>query len=410
MVFIDIEEKSREKLSRQSKKFHFFPFFFKYRHLFITFVLNNPPYHIMNKLPENTIIEGLCQCEGRITNKYFYGYCRRAYLIYDRKYQLHGKTGLDFYSLAHEYYIYLLTHHFKPLKDKPMSMKLSTWMVHGFHFVVLDALKTYNKAFEHQSEESSDVVLEYIRTNNEEEGFLFQVAEAVATHYQDRTMQEIAHMVIYAGFKQKEVAEQLGITPAAVNMRYKKMMEEVITPFVIENYGKGLQEMSVAAHKMSASPMPMCYNAIPEFMCEDASQNITFTENMMENHRITPTMIHALQPNEIFVFGSNLQGIHAGGAARTARIMFGAEMGNGVGLQGQSYAIPTMQGGVETIRPYVDKFISYATEHPEIHFLVTPIGCGIAGFSPEEIAPLFDKAHHVENIYLPESFWDILNR
>ena len=85
-------------------------------------------------------------------------------------------------------------------------------------------------------------------------------------------------------------------------------------------------------------------------------------------------------------------------------------MGNGVGLQGQSYAIPTMQGGVETIRPYVDQFINYATEHPDIHFLVTPIGCGIAGFSPEEIAPLFDKAHHVENIYLPESFWDILNR
>ena len=85
-------------------------------------------------------------------------------------------------------------------------------------------------------------------------------------------------------------------------------------------------------------------------------------------------------------------------------------MGNGVGLQGQSYAIPTMQGGVETIRPYVDQFISYATEHPDIHFLVTPIGCGIAGFSPEEIAPLFDKARHVENIYLPESFWDILNR
>ena len=85
-------------------------------------------------------------------------------------------------------------------------------------------------------------------------------------------------------------------------------------------------------------------------------------------------------------------------------------MGNGVGLQGQSYAIPTMQGGVETIRPYVDQFISYAEAHSKQHFLVTPIGCGIAGFSPEEIAPLFDKARHVENIYLPESFWDILNR
>ena len=83
-------------------------------------------------------------------------------------------------------------------------------------------------------------------------------------------------------------------------------------------------------------------------------------------------------------------------------------MGNGVGMQGRSYAIPTMQGGTETIRPYVNDFIAYAKEHPELTFLVTPIGCGIAGFEPEDIAPLFENACNVENIWLPESFWEVL--
>ena len=129
----------------------------------------------------------------------------------------------------------------------------------------------------------------------------------------------------------------------------------------------------------------------------------------MDIQRITPLFITNLQQNEIFVFGSNLQGNHAGGAARIARLHFGAEMGNGVGPQGQSYAIPTMQGGVETIKPYVDEFIDYAIRHPEQHFLVTPIGCGIAGFTPSEIAPLFEKAKNIENISLPESFWSIIN-
>ena len=129
----------------------------------------------------------------------------------------------------------------------------------------------------------------------------------------------------------------------------------------------------------------------------------------MDIQRITPSFITNLQQNEIFVFGSNLQGNHVGGAARIALLHFGAEMGNGVGPQGQSYAIPTMQGGVETIKPYVDEFIDYAILHPEQHFLVTPIGCGIAGFTPAETAPLFEKAKDIKNISLPESFWSVIN-
>lgn len=122
--------------------------------------------------------------------------------------------------------------------------------------------------------------------------------------------------------------------------------------------------------------------------------------------RTTPSWITSLQSDEVFVFGSNLQGLHAGGAAKLA-MQWGAVWGKGVGLQGQTYAIPTMQGDVDTIQPYVNEFISFAKQHPNKTFLVTEIGCGIAGFSVEEIAPLFVKAVEVENIYLPQRFWNI---
>ena len=121
--------------------------------------------------------------------------------------------------------------------------------------------------------------------------------------------------------------------------------------------------------------------------------------------RIAPDIISTLKDNEIFVFGSNLAGMHGGGAAIVAAQKFGAVMGQGVGLQGQSYAIPTMQGGVETIAPYVDEFVNFAEEHPEMIFLVTRIGCGIAGFTDEEIAPLFAGAINLPNVHLPLSFW-----
>lgn len=104
--------------------------------------------------------------------------------------------------------------------------------------------------------------------------------------------------------------------------------------------------------------------------------------------------------------------MHGGGAARLAYREFGAEWGQGVGLFGQSYAIPTMQGGVETIKPYVDDFIEFAKKHSELDFLVTEIGCGIAGFTPQEIAPLFSRAitEDIQNIYLPESFYEVIER
>jgi hypothetical protein len=102
-----------------------------------------------------------------------------------------------------------------------------------------------------------------------------------------------------------------------------------------------------------------------------------------------------------------MQGMHGGGAARMA-LRWGAVMGEGVGLNGQTYAIPTMFSTPAPIRKYVDDFIAFAKAHPDLTFLVTEIGCGIAGFRPEQIAPLFREALPVENICLPESFRRLL--
>ena len=139
------------------------------------------------------------------------------------------------------------------------------------------------------------------------------------------------------------------------------------------------------------------------FMENQSTKN--YHEMSEFKNRITPEQISSLRNNEIFVFGSNLAGAHGGGAAYLAYERFGAVMGQGVGLQGQSYAIPTMQGGVNTILPYVEEFVAFAKQHPELTFLVTKIGCGIAGFTPAEIAPLFAGAIEVENIHLPMDFW-----
>ena len=120
--------------------------------------------------------------------------------------------------------------------------------------------------------------------------------------------------------------------------------------------------------------------------------------------RVTPEHIIDLQSNEIFVFGSNANGFHAGGAAAFAMNHFGAVWGQGEGLQGQSYAIPTMEG-LDSLKVAVDRFTLFAEQHPELRFLVTRIGCGIAGHTVEEIAPLFKGCINLENVALPAAFW-----
>jgi|GEM_PF-681350 len=124
----------------------------------------------------------------------------------------------------------------------------------------------------------------------------------------------------------------------------------------------------------------------------------------------TPERITRLSENEIFVFGSNKEGFHRGGAARVAVDHFGAQSGVGVGRTGQCYAIPTMDGSLDLIREYVEGFRCYAYCHPELTFFVTRIGCGIAGWEDEQIAPLFSWGafHSLANVILPRE-WVRLN-
>lgn len=126
--------------------------------------------------------------------------------------------------------------------------------------------------------------------------------------------------------------------------------------------------------------------------------------------RTTPEEIKKLEPNHIFVFGSNQSGAHGAGAAKTA-LGWGAKFGQAEGLQGKTYGIPTKNKRIsrtlriDEIKPYVDRFIIFAKKHPEMTFLVTEIGCGLAGLKPKDVAPLFQDAIDIENIHLPERFW-----
>jgi len=129
--------------------------------------------------------------------------------------------------------------------------------------------------------------------------------------------------------------------------------------------------------------------------------------------RISAPVIKTLAADEIFVLGSHEAGKHFGGAAKQAFSFHRANMGQGVGLQGKSYAIPTLDGdfrklSLEAIGAYVSDFITFAASRPELKFLVTEIGCGIAGFEVNEIAPLFKDSIALENVWLPARFVELL--
>ncbi len=129
--------------------------------------------------------------------------------------------------------------------------------------------------------------------------------------------------------------------------------------------------------------------------------------SIVNGHRIASDRIAELADNELFVFGSNIQGAHGGGAAWFAHKKFGAEWGVGEGITGPTYALPTMEG-MASLKQAVANFIECAQKNPEKVFLVTAVGCGIAGYSPKQVAPLFRAALEMENVYLPQVFVDVM--
>ncbi|MCR4658701.1 MAG: hypothetical protein K5650_00190 [Bacteroidales bacterium] len=128
---------------------------------------------------------------------------------------------------------------------------------------------------------------------------------------------------------------------------------------------------------------------------------------VVNGRRVASDNVRKLADSEVFVFGSNVQGMHGGGAAWFAHKNFGAEWGVGEGLTGRTYALPTMEGEA-ALKKAVERFTSCAEQHPELTFLVTAVGCGIAGYTPQEVAPLFKEASTLANVYLPQVFWDVM--
>jgi uncharacterized protein YegL len=143
--------------------------------------------------------------------------------------------------------------------------------------------------------------------------------------------------------------------------------------------------------------------------CFSISENSgSYYQEEVDKNRVTPAFVNSLKENEIFVFGSNVAGIHNGGAAGYAKNHFGAIDGQAEGLQGQSYAIPTDGVSEKELYQAICRFCDFASSHSDLTFYVTAIGCGNAGFSPYTVAPMFRDAVKLKNVKLPIEFWDFL--
>ena len=370
---------------------------------------------MLRRYSDDEILNKLKARDERVTKVYFYDILRVTYHICDRRYFLRQKPGLDFYSLAHEYYLALDLHDWKPLENRKHDTSLQTWMSNGFRFHILDKLKQANKevATNDLEERAANMDLIFDLQTDDYKHEVHQMVEEICSYLGHGNKKSVLlRMMLIEGYKGKEVALRFGLTPSAITQQYHKLMKEVVIPYFKEYYESKSVLQSISGHyrrslgESSSVPGESRVLFRMERMPNPLKNMIPTKEQLRK--RTTPNRVKKLADNEIFVFGSNLAGMHGGGAALTAYRLFGAKMGQGVGLQGRSYGIPTMQGGPDTIAPYVNDFITFAREHPQQQFLVTRIGCGIAGFDTEDIAPLFQNAIPVSNISLPCDFWEWL--
>lgn len=159
----------------------------------------------LESLSDDEILQGFKDANARIVREYYYGYCRVAYCIYDKRYDLQHKPGMDFFSLAHEYYLYLCEHDFKPLEDRKPSMSLKTWMVNGFRFLLLDKLKEVVKEHRFESFEARQESrkMQFDVTDNQFEHDLYQTIEDIGNFYYGRDSKNsiILKMLYIEGFR-----------------------------------------------------------------------------------------------------------------------------------------------------------------------------------------------------------------
>lgn len=271
----------------------------------------------LENLSDDEILQGFKDADARIVREYYYGYCRVAYCIYDKRYDLQHKPGMDFFSLAHEYYLYLCEHDFKPLEDRKPSMSLKTWMVNGFRFLLLDKLKEVVKEHRFESFEARQESrkMQFDVTDNQFEHDLYQTIEDIGNFYYGRDSKNsiILKMLYIEGFRGKDVAAQLGISHSAVTQRCQKMMHDVVIPYIkryfdASEYGSYLSFAEEDTCIESAPKMSMPRMMSECKCCEesaDKGNNIFNNKNNMEEMkkgRITPRWIDSLKERDFCVW------------------------------------------------------------------------------------------------------------
>ena len=181
------------------------------------------------RLSDEEILSGFREGDADIIREYFYGYCQVGYNIFDQRYQLREKENLDFMSLAHQYALYLMEHDWKPLEDHSPNVSLKTWLINGFRYVVLDALKWYRK--EYGSITFEDYLMSFDVTSDLRLQFNKMVEDVCDHAPLDRQERLIIDMLLLQGFKSKEIAAQMGMTPSTISQKYKKLKEQIIVPY-----------------------------------------------------------------------------------------------------------------------------------------------------------------------------------
>ena len=181
-------------------------------------------------------------------------------------------------------------------------------------------------------------------------------------------------------------------------MKFNQTDEGMMDMFECERRSQRAYSKKMAFMRSSASFANACEEDREQML---SSLNVNY---FTEDRRVAPAVIRSLAPDEIFVFGSNIDGMHNGGAAGLAAADFGAIMGQAEGIQGRSYAIPSVGNTFQELKEAVRRFTEYADLHPKQKFMLTAIGCGTAGYTPEQIAPLFKDAYEFGNVYVPASF------
>lgn len=353
-------------------------------------------------LTDEQIVEGLRNHDEQITRDYFYGYCRIAYHHFDKSYNLSGREGLDFYSLAHDYYLSLVLKDWEPLRNRKPGVKLSTWMIGGFRFVMLDKIKSLQsniicesldeRLWQHNTRDE----LSFIDQPVSYSSTIDELCRELDIRAVDR---QILIAMLQDGYKSKEIAGFLGITPSAVSQRYHKILNERIVPYFKQGESRR-QPMREFERRISIN-MPSTHSMEESFAPEPMLGAMPPTKMAMPDFSLKrrEARIPAIRrtSSNIYVFESNLLGIPVSSTAQEAIERHGAMRGTGSGLTGDSYAIPTMQGGIETIEPYVEDFTRFAYDNDDLLFDITNIGAE-SGFDTYEIAPLFEEASRLRNV------------